>query len=217
MRLAQTADSLPAVEIIHQASGRECWEDFQHVHRYQLLPSGELRVENTIRLGSGITDIPRVGVSMTLDPSLEQLAWFGAGPWDSYADRKAAAVIGGYESTVTAQYVPYIMPQEHGHKTDTRWLALTATDGHGLKVLGEPVIEFSASHFTANDLFQAKHTYELKPRPEVILNLDHAQRGLGTASCGPDTLERYRLLKSSYQFSYRLQLLCSLPRTCMVD
>ena len=46
---------------------------------------------------------------------------------------------------------------------------------------------------------------ELKPRAEVILNLDHAQRGLGTASCGPDTLEQYCLLKSSYQFAYRLQ------------
>ena len=50
-----------------------------------------------------------------------------------------------------------------------------------------PTIGFSASHFTAQDLTDARHTSDLKPRPEVILNLDHAQRGLGTASCGPDT------------------------------
>ena len=47
-------------------------------------------------------------------------------------------------------------------------------------------------------------TYELAPRPEVYLNLDMAQRGLGTASCGPDTLPQYCLLESLYRFAYRL-------------
>jgi beta-galactosidase len=107
---------------------------------------------------------------------------------------------------VTDQYVPYIMPQEHGGKTDVRWLTLTGPKGHGLKVGGEPTIAFSASHFTADDLFRAKHTFELQPRPEIILHVDYAQRGLGTASCGPDTLDQYRLLRSSYQFAYRLRM-----------
>jgi beta-galactosidase len=195
----------PVVEIVHQASGREQWEDFQHTHRYQLLPSGQLQVENTVQLGADISDVPRIGVSLTLDPSAEQLAWFGRGPWENYADRKASAMVGHYQSTVSAEYVPYVMPQEHGHKTDVRWLTLTAEDGHGLKVEGAPLIEFSASHFTDADLFKATHTYELTPRPEVILNLDLGQRGLGTASCGPDTLEQYCLLESQYSFTYNLQ------------
>jgi beta-galactosidase len=206
IRLIQSADSPPVVEITHHATGRDKPDDFRHVHRYQLLPSGELQVDNLVELGPGVTDIPRVGVSLTLDPHLEQLAWFGRGPWDNYADRKTSAIVGRYESSVTGQYVPYIMPQEHGHKTDVRWLTVSAPDGHGLRVLGEPLIEFSASHFTADDLFQAKHTYDLKPHPEVILNLDYGQRGLGTASCGPDTLERYRLLDRNYRFGYRLQV-----------
>lgn len=195
------------VEVVHQASGRDCWTDFLHTHHYQLLPSGELLVENTLELGQGVTDIPRVGVNLVLVPALEHLTWFGRGPLDNYVDRKAAAIVGLYESTVTDQYVPYIMPQEHGNKTDTRWLTLTDTDGHGLKASGQPLLEFSASHFTANDLFNAKHTIVLKPRAEVILNLDYAQRGLGTASCGPDTLEQYCLLQPNYQFTYRLQAL----------
>jgi beta-galactosidase len=196
----------PVVEIVHRVSGRGNWDDFQHVHRYQLLPSGELLVENTLNLGPGISDIPRAGVDLVLVPELEQLEWLGRGPWDNYADRKRASIVGCYHSTVTEQYVPYIMPQEHGHKTDVRWLALTSADGHGLRVTGSRLIEFSASHFTANDLFRAKHTFELEPRAEVYLNLDHAQRGLGTASCGPDTLEQYCLLKSSYTFAYQLQV-----------
>ncbi len=197
----------PVVEVVHQISGRENWQDLEHIHRYQFLPSGELVVENRITLGEGVRDIPRIGVNLVLDPGLAQLEWYGRGPWENYADRKASALVGRFQSTVADQYVPYIMPQEHGHKTDVRWLTLTETTGHGLKIIGEPLIEFSASHFEANDLFNAHHTCDLQPRAEVILNLDLAQRGLGTASCGPDTLEQYCLSASSYEFSYRMQLL----------
>ncbi len=195
----------PVVQIVHRASGRSQWNDFEHVHVYTLLPSGDLQIENTVRPGNGLTDIPRVGVSLVLVPGLEQLEWFGRGPWENYADRKASAMVGLYRSTVTEQYVPYIMPQEHGHKTDVRWLSLTDDAGRGLMVLGSPTFEFSASHFTADDLYRARHTIDLQARDEVILNLDHRQRGLGTASCGPDTLEPYRLLDSEYHFVYRLR------------
>jgi beta-galactosidase len=99
------------------------------------------------------------------------------------------------------------MPQEHGHKCDVRWLALEGPDGRGMRVTGEPMIEFSVSHFTAEGLFRARHTTDLQPRPEIILDLDHAQRGLGTGSCGPDTLPQYRLLEHTYRFAYRLRLL----------
>jgi len=206
VRLIQTKNRLPAIEVVQWVSGRGRWKDFLHVQRYTLLPSGQLQVENAVRLSKGISDIPRMGVRLTLIPELEQLEWFGRGPWDNYSDRKAAAMVGLYRSTVTEQYVPYIMPQEHGHKTGVRMLTLMDEAGGGLSVEGNLPFEFSASHFTAGDLFQARHTFELKPRPEVILNLDHAQRGLGTGSCGPDTLEQYRLLAREYQFTYRLKM-----------
>ncbi len=201
------SDGLSVVEIVHRASGRGRGDDFRHTQRYTLLPSGELAVENTVAIGDGITDLPRVGVSLTLAPGLEALDWFGRGPWENYADRKASAMVGLYRSIVADQYVPYIMPQEHGHKTDVRWLALTDVRGQGVRVAGEPTLEFSASHFTDDDLYRARHTCDLKPRPEVILNLDAAQRGLGTGSCGPDTLPQYCLLAPEYRFAYRLAVL----------
>jgi beta-galactosidase len=153
-------------------------------------------------------------IHAVFDKATGTLAEFGAdknlivrGPWENYVDRNASAMVGRYRSTVAGEYVPYIMPQEHGHKTEVRWLSLADAAGHGLCVVGDPTIEFSASHFTADDLFNAAHTIDLKPRAEVMLNLDHAQRGLGTASCGPDTLEHYRLLDPQYSFVYRLRLL----------
>jgi beta-galactosidase len=88
-----------------------------------------------------------------------------------------------------------------------RRLALTAANGGGIEVEGRPAIGFGASHFTAADLYRARHTSDLEPRPEIFLSLDHAQRGLGTASCGPDTARRYRLLEPSYAFAYVLRRL----------
>ena len=111
-------------------------------------------------------------------------------------------MLGRYRSTVTEQYVPYIVPQEHGHHGDVRWLTLTDESGAGVKITGVPAIGFTASHFSAADLTAARHTIDLEPRAEVILHLDHAQRGLGTASCGPDTAMRYRLRADVYRFAY---------------
>jgi beta-galactosidase len=136
---------------------------------------------------------------------LENLEWYGRGPLENYPDRKSSAMIGRHTSTVQEQYIPYIVPQEHGHKTDVRWLSLFDQDGNGIKVEGFPSFEFSASHYKANDLFFARHTFELTPRNETWLNLDHGMRGLGTASCGPDTMDQYRLLKSKYIFRYSLE------------
>jgi beta-galactosidase len=195
----------PVVEIVQAASGRNRWEDILFTQRYQMLPGGALSVENLIQVDD-LTDLPRVGVRMVLSPDYEMLTWFGRGPWENYPDRKTSALVGRYSSTVTNQYVPYIMPQEHGLKTDVRWLELTRPDGHGLRVEGQPMMMFSASHFQANDLFQARHTCDLKPRPEIYLCLDAAHRGLGTASCGPDTLEKYQLRARRFKFNYQLEL-----------
>ena len=139
-----------------------------------------------------------------MNAGLERLEWYGPGPWEAYSDRRASTVVARWQSTVTEQYVPYIAPQEHGHHPDARWLRLTDRRGRGVEVRGNPTIGFSASHFTAADLTTARHTNELEPRDEVILSLDVAQRGLGTASCGPDTLPQYRLSEPRYSFAFTI-------------
>ncbi len=212
-RVEQRLDSVrvrrDAIEVVHRASGRGDWSDAVHRHTYRLLTSGALVVENEVRLGRELRDLPRVGVVLVLAPGLETLEWVGLGPVESYSDRRAGSIVGRFRSTVSEQYVPYILPQEHGHRSDARSLSVTDRDGVGLAVEGLPLIGFTASHFAAADLFTARHTSDLEPRPEVVLSLDHAQRGLGTASCGPDTAPRYRLTAPAYSFSFVLRPLSS--------
>ncbi|MCW5549831.1 MAG: DUF4981 domain-containing protein [Opitutaceae bacterium] len=174
-----------------------------HRHDYLVGADGLLTVRNTFAVDRALPELPRVGVNLVLPPVLEQLEWFGNGPLENYADRKRSALVARHRSTVTEQYVPYILPQEHGNKTDVRWLALHDGAGRGVRFTAQDRhMEASASHFTAADLYAAKHTTDLTPRPEVQVNLDHGQRGLGTASCGPDTLPQYRIQPGKYQLNF---------------
>src|SRR5690606_4335663 len=126
--------------------------------------------------------LPRVGVRLDLAPGYERLAYFGRGPWENYADRKASTLVGVYETTVTGEYVDYVMPQEHGHHTDVRWLELAPVAERRSRFVGlpplrieaAPTFEFNAGHHTAEDLYAARHATDLAPRAETILYLDAA-------------------------------------------
>lgn len=194
------------VVIRHAATGRSCWNDILHTHKYTVLDDGRLRITNEVRLDAEIVDLPRIGLNLHLNPELEKLTWYGRGPGENYNDRQASSTVDVYRSTVTGQYVPYIMPQENGHKTDVRWLQLTGATGPGLEVSAAGLFEFNALHYTDEDLTVARHTPELTPRPEVILNLDYAMRGLGTGLV-VDTLPQYQLNASEYSFTFYLKLL----------
>jgi hypothetical protein len=138
---------------------------------------------------------------MQLPGDLEQMTWYGRGPHESYVDRKSSADIGLYHGTVHDQYVPYVVPEENGNKTDVRWVTLTDEQGRGLKISGAPLLEVSAHHYTTENLTRAQHTNELVWRQSITLNVDQRQRGLGGASCGPDTLPEYEILPETTQFS----------------
>jgi beta-galactosidase len=177
---------------------------FEHRHLYRIDPGGEIIAENRIVADKAWYQLPRIGVTWTLAEALEELRYFGRGPWENYIDRNHGTPVGLYSGTVAQQYVPYMLPQENGHKTEVRWLSLQG-HRHGLRITGEPQFEFSVSHFTDDDLFKAKHTHELEPHPEIYLNIDHRHRGLGTQGCGPDTEEKYRIPSARFAFSYHIR------------
>ncbi|NGY64595.1 DUF4981 domain-containing protein [Lentzea sp. NEAU-D13] len=140
--------------------------------------------------------LPRLGLRLALPATLDTVEWFGAGPGEAYADSRQAARIGRFTSTVDGLQTPYVFPQENGNRADARWLRIG-----DLRIEGEPVFDFTARRWTSEDLDAARHTDDLQPREHVYLNLDLAQHGLGTASCGPGVLPQYRLHAQKATFS----------------
>jgi beta-galactosidase len=181
-------------------------------YAYTIYGSGDIVIDTQIVPQGELPPLPRIGLQMRLPGEYNSFTWYGRGPHETYADRKVGAQVGVYSGTVDEQYVPYIMPQENGNKTDVRWVALSDSGGTGLLAIGldsdsqeQLVLNTSAHHFTAHDLAQARHTYELTRREDITLNLDYAQSGLGSASCGPGTLPQYLIQPRAVRYSIRLR------------
>ena len=177
----------------------------RHEQRVDVDPDGRLSVQETVTIPPELADLARVGTVLEVVPGLERVRWFGTGPHETYPDRNRSGLVAIHESTVTEQTVPYIWPQENGGHADVRWLELTDGDGHGLRLSFDRPLQVSATHHRAAALAAATHHPELVPSAETIVHLDAAHRGLGTASCGPDTLPQYLVGPGTYRWSWSLE------------
>ncbi|HOT93209.1 MAG TPA: glycoside hydrolase family 2 TIM barrel-domain containing protein [Anaerolineae bacterium] len=179
---------------------------FTCAYTYTIYGSGDIIIEHHILPEApGLPFLPRIGLTLTVPGGYERFTWYGRGPHENYVDRNYGAPVGLYSGTVDEQYVPYIVPEENGNKTEVRWVALTNSAGVGLLAVGAPWLEVSAHHYTAQDLTVATHTYELHRREDITLNLDYGQSGLGSASCGPGRLEKYQLKPVETRYRVRLR------------
>lgn len=176
---------------------------------YTVFGNGEVKVDNTLHPGAAdLPYIPEVGTMLFLPRSLDRVHWYGRGPEENHWDRNDGTDVGRYSGTVAEQWTPYIRPQENGNKTDVRWIALTDRHGAGLLVSGEPLLEANASFFTPEDLSTGvRHDYQLTPRDEVVLRLNHRQMGVGgDNSWGAHTHDEFKLFADrDYAYTYRLR------------
>jgi beta-galactosidase len=193
--------------IEHEAFGRGGRRLGRFVQDWSFAPEGP-EAAFLFDLEPSLPELPKIGLSLALVGGLERARWYGRGPQECYSDRRAGAAIGLYESKVKSLGVPYVLPQENGNRTQTRFLELTRplpAGDEGLRIESPGLFDFTASHISAAQLWEAKHTCDLVPKPQVFLSIDVAQRGVGTATCGPDTLERYRLRPGAYRFELRFR------------
>lgn len=205
----QTAEGLP-VTVEYELTG----VGVPYVIKYNILNDASVQVTASIDMtGRDLPELPRFGMRMQLPAGYDNLSYYGRGPWENYSDRKTASFIGVYKDKVENQFTwSYIRPQEGGYKTDVRWFTLTNDKGKGILVEGVQPICFSATNNRAEDLDpgltkKQQHPTDIKPRREVYVNVDLAQRGVGgDNSWGALPHEQYRLLDKKYSYSYTIKL-----------
>ncbi|MGD0019251.1 MAG: glycoside hydrolase family 2 TIM barrel-domain containing protein [Candidatus Limnocylindrales bacterium] len=206
--IRREADGVVVTAEVRTASGISV----AHEERFEALEGGGVLVRETVRIPEELADLARVGIVLETVPGLEQIEWFGRGPVETYPDRRRGGALGRWRSTVSEQYVPYTKPQENGGRADVRWLELSDGAGRGFRLATDEPRQVSATHFRAEDLAAAKHDVELTPRPETVIHVDVAHRGLGTASCGPDTLPEYLVGPGTYEWTWTILPLGPRPR-----
>jgi beta-galactosidase len=188
-------DRLPAEDLV------------EHDHEVRTLDDGSEMHSHVVVVPDELDDVARVGVTFELPAGFDRVRYHGRGPLENYPDRNRGAVLGVWESGIDEP--PYLVPQEFGLRTDCRWFEFidprTGTVVR-LDAVDPIVMHVSATRFSVQDLYAAGHETDLRPRRGLVVHADVAHRGLGTGSCGPDVLDRYRLRPGTYRFSYRLSI-----------
>ncbi|WP_242921238.1 glycoside hydrolase family 2 TIM barrel-domain containing protein [Pontibacter liquoris] len=151
----------------------------------------------------------RMGTNLQVSKTLDNIRWYGRGPWENYWDRKTASFVGSYHQKLDQQYFPYARPQESGNKTEVRWTALTNKKGQGLEFsFADSLLSFSALPYSLDDLDpevdkKQYHSGELEKRDHIYMHVDLQQTGLqGMDSWGSWPLEQYRIPFKDQTFRY---------------
>jgi beta-galactosidase len=166
--------------------------------------AGGFSVKETITTPKQWDDIARVGINFEIDGALSNFTYLGVGPHETYPDRTIGRV-GKWSSSVFEQYIPYVRPQENGGHTGVRWFTLTDNAGNGVRIDMDKPRQVSVNPFRATELADATHDVELRASGNTIVHIDAAHRGVGTASCGPDTLPQYLVSGGTFSFTWSVR------------
>lgn len=148
--------------------------------------------------------LPRFGLRMFLPKSMDKVNYCGIGPWESYIDKRWAGYHGVFDADVKSLHENYVRPQENGSHHDCDYVTVYGKRP-SLTVAGKETFSFNASVYTQEELTRKAHNYELVESPYTVLCVDYRQSGMGSNSCGPQLMEKYRLNDKKFEFSVRLK------------
>jgi beta-galactosidase len=172
---------------------------FINISTYTIDGNGVIALENSIIPNGQMPSwLPRIGQQWIIDSTLNNVQWYGRGPRENYPDRKSGYRVGVYKSTVADMYEPYLIPQDYGLRTDTRWVKITGGDGSGLEFRGNKLFNFSAQPWSTDNLTKALYTYQLHPFNGTTFNLDYATSGVGCTAAG--VFPEYQVMPMRYDF-----------------
>lgn len=168
---------------------------------YSVYADGELAVEFDAEVEKNAIWLPRIGFELKLSGDKKKFSYFGMGPEENYCDMCAHTTVGHYESSAAAEYVGYIMPQEHGNHTKTKYLKFD----NGLSFSSEGEFEFCVSEYDKMALERATHTDELEKNGLTNVRIDYRVSGIGSKSCGPTVAEKYRVNDKKIHFEFSVK------------
>lgn len=161
--------------------------------------SGKIHVDINGNVRENVVYLPRLGFEFVLKQKNLPFRYFGCGPLESYCDMCHGSTVGFHQSTAEEEYVSYVRPQEHGNHTKVRMLQIGK-----MEFTSENAFECNVSAFSTNAIDRAEHTNELISDGKTHLRMDYKVSGLGSNSCGPALMEKYRLSEKEISFAFTI-------------
>lgn len=171
---------------------------FRYTVKYSVMTDGTINVELDGKIKDKCEWLPRLGFEIKVPYEKSVFEYFGMGPYENYIDMNHASMIDLYQSDADSEYVNYIMPQEHGNHTNTKYLKVK----NGLMFEAAETMDINVSHYTAKMLMDANHQDELIKDDSTNIRIDYKNSGVGSNSCGPKLLEKYRLSEKEIHFEF---------------
>ncbi|KAB2871702.1 MAG: DUF4981 domain-containing protein [Bacteroidales bacterium] len=172
---------------------------------YTIYGNGEIKINSKFIPSENVKVLARAGLQMRIPVEFSQVKYFGLGPMETYPDRRECGRVALYESNVDDLFFQYVVPSESGNRSDVRYATLTNKNGFGFRIEGLELFNFSAYSYTDRAIEKAKHINELKKSDFITVNIDHAQNGVGTATCGPGVLDKHKVLGKPMEFTIYLK------------
>ncbi|MBO4488947.1 MAG: hypothetical protein J5741_04740, partial [Bacteroidales bacterium] len=168
-------------------------EDVFHIKQsYAIDIEGNIKLWNQVFPSQWINAMPKVGVQMKVSDELVTTEWVGYAQ-ETYRDRQECGFWGHYEAPTDDLFHHYVRPQSAGNRMGIRYVSLFNKEHERMlsaKLEGGSC-QFSIYPYDDENIEQAKHTNELKRTGHYTFNVDYAQAGLGTATCGPSAYNNY--------------------------
>lgn len=205
LKYEKTGNTAVTITATVKAEGKEGFSAI-HTAVYSVQGDGTVTINNQVNFTGWRINLARIGVRFLFDKSLDQLSYFGRGPLENYADRKAAAEVGLYQLNVNKQY-EYEKPMERGNHEDVRWAKLSGNSLPSILVQSnEKLMQVSALPHTDEQMLPVEYKIDLPASTATVFCLSTKTLGVGSNSCGPRPLEQYLVWSDSTAFSYTIKL-----------
>ena len=172
----------------------------QYELQYTFDRDGSIHIQLNGKIKEKCVWLQRLGFEFKAVPEGKAFSYFGRGPMENYCDMYRHTTTNWHHSDTSAEYVPYIMPQEHGNHGDCKVLRLES----GLQFTADDKFEINVSDYSTEALTKATHWDELQANGWANIRIDYKNSGLGSGSCGPQLMEKYRFAEKDIQFGFTI-------------
>lgn len=147
-------------------------------------------VTSRLKCDAGTGFLPRFGKTFCLDESFNRVRYHGRNG-ESYCDMKGHTQIGEVSCRVKDMTEPNIKPQESGNRCDCSYVTMSDGQTEFTILAVDKPFELGVKPYSDWELLNMKHRSDEKVSGSYV-TVSAFQMGIGTGSCGPATLPKYR-------------------------
>lgn len=176
---------------------------------YTVFSDGSIKVKSSYHGEPGLPKLPIFALTFKVPADYYQLNWYANGPEENYIDRAFGARLCRFQNHAADNVSSYLVPQESGNRTGVREVSITNELGQGI-IISAPAsapVEANISPYSAMELENATHHYELPNIHHTVVTIAGRQMGVGgDDSWGAPVLNEYQIDSSvdmDFEFTIR--------------